>query len=361
MSRSARDTGDLLTGAFEAAALARFAQQYDEIAAFRGYCDVRKVRPDTCTDWRDVPLMPVSAFRTAVLSTAASAAAATHVFETSGTTAGQPGTVRLSDTSYYDAAIDASFAEFVVPDRRTRFTCISLLPPASVRPRSSLGYMVERLVHRFGQGNAICPMLPTGAVDVPALRRALASACEGEDPVLVFATTIALDVVSETWPPDVRMTLPPGSRVMDTGGPKGRVRIADRASLRVWAAEHWGVPQALFVGELGMTELASQRYETTARHALVGDIEAHRVYVGPPWLRSLVVDPMTLRPVEQGAPGLVGHVDLANLQTCAFILTSDLGRLVTVESVTGPRIGLELLGRAPNSHLRGCGLDAELL
>ena len=347
---------------FNAAALERFVEQFTAIAPYRAYCEARGTTPDTCADWRRIPLLPVSALKTAAVQVAEAVADPRVVFETSGTTDGNPGTVRLADTRWYDAALKASFRRWMMSDAPGPMRCVSLVPDGEVRPRSSLGYMVRQLIAEHGDGHASTHLRPSadgqGAVDVDSLVDALQHACRDGVPVLLFATTIALDLAMQSWPADVVLRLPAGSRLMDTGGPKARRATADRQQLQQLVASRWGIPAGHFVGELGMTELASQRYETTLRAAVVGDVESTRLYAGPPWLRTLVVDPATLQPVADGQLGMLGHLDLANVQTCAFLLTADLGRLV---EVAGAGRCLELVGRAPGSALRGCGLDAESL
>lgn len=176
--------------------------------------------------------------------------------------------------------------------------------------------------------------------------------------MLIFATTLALDLWLTQLQPAQRWSLPPGSRLMDTGGPKGRVLELDRPAQHAALAARLGLDPRLVVGELGMTELSSQRYETNLRAALCGDCEGSRVYLGPPWLRARVLRPQDHAPCEVGQTGMIGHIDLANLDTCAFVLTADLGCEV---EVPGAGLGLQLAGRLPGSAFRGCGLDAERL
>jgi len=145
---------------------------------------------------------------------------------------------------------------------------------------------------------------------------------------------------------------------MDTGGPKGRTVTLSRPEQHHRLCAVLGLAPSDVVGELGMTELCSQRYEPTVRARIRGDVEGLRAYVGPPWLRTRVLRPADRADLPMGEIGMVGHVDLANLDTCAFVLTADLGRLV---EVAGHSPALELAGRIPGSEWRGCGLDAEEL
>ncbi len=141
--------------------------------------------------------------------------------------------------------------------------------------------------------------------------------------------------------------LPAGSRVMQTGGTKGRSREVSAAELRRDVARAFAVPERDVIGEYGMTELSSQFWEATA----VDPSAAPGVYVEPPWARVVPVDPVTLRPVAPGATGIARIEDLANVDSAFAILTQDL-----VRRAGG---GFELLGRAAGAPPRGCSLALE--
>ncbi len=352
-------------------ALALHGLQRETIAPFGAYCAARSAiahtsSPAVADDPTRLPCVPVAAFKRARLYRHAPTYVAR--FETSGTSDGQPGVVALPDTALYDASLRASFHTFVVPDAPLRmaaspgagpFRVLSLVPPATLRPRSSLGHMVGVVAETWGLGPATWMLRPA---EDPALETEgqldltpLLAAAERDEPVLVLATSIALAMVREHWPQDLQIRLPPGSRLMDTGGPKGRRLTLSRDDQHAWLVRHLGLHPALIVGELGMTELASQRYEPTARAHLVGDVADVRAYVGPPWLLSVVLSPGDLTPLPPGEVGLVAHMDLANVDTCAFVLTADRGRMVPV----GSHHGLVLEGRVPGAEWRGCGLDVE--
>jgi hypothetical protein len=144
------------------------------------------------------------------------------------------------------------------------------------------------------------------------------------------------------------LALPPGSRIMETGGFKGRTRVVARAELYAEASARLGVPIEAIVAEYGMTELCSQYYDSFASRARIEP----RVKAAPPWLRAIVVDGEG-RPLPNGIVGAIRHVDLANRGSVVAIETEDLGALVDG--------GLVLLGREQGAELRGCSLDAETL
>jgi hypothetical protein len=345
---------------FDSLALRLFAFQFEHIPAFAAFCRFRGATPDTVHAVSQIPLVPVTAFKSARLATDAAAQAPVAVFETSGTSDGQPGRVTLHDTSLYDASLHAGFQYFVTPDATPGgLRCVSLVPGPAVRPHSSLGHMVQRLFQRWDDGGGSSHLGMSAAVpglDLDGLHRALHRARDDGRPVLLLATSLALELWLDSAPAGLRLPLPPGSRLMVTGGPKGRRLQLTRADQHARLGEILQLDADLLVGELGMTELATPRYETTARHRLKGDVAACRAHAAPPWLRSRILRPADRFPCEDGALGMVAHLDLANLDTCAFLLTADLGRLVAVE---GAGQALELAGRIPGSEWRGCGLDAE--
>jgi hypothetical protein len=191
-----------------------------------------------------------------------------------------------------------------------------------------------------------------GAVAVGEAAEWLRAAAERTTPVLVIGVSAAVTAVLD----DVRrrawtLRLPADSRLVDTGGTKAyadpgtRARTySPRALLKAaWRLLH--VPAYLCVNEYGMTEMLSQFYDD----ALVRRIEGRvgpRAKIGPPWVRTTVVDPATLEPVARGERGLLRHFDLANWESVAAVQTQDVGRQLGD--------GFELLGRARGAQLRGC-------
>jgi hypothetical protein len=139
----------------------------------------------------------------------------------------------------------------------------------------------------------------------------------------------------------IRFALPPGSRVMETGGFKGRARVVNRDELYARTCDAFGLRLESIVAEYGMTELTSQYYDAAPP-------DSHKA--GPPWLRARVVglEGSTLAFDRIGA---LVHVDLANRSSCIAIQTEDLG-MRTAD-------GLVLIGREREAPPRGCSLDAE--
>jgi hypothetical protein len=286
--------------------------------------------------WRDAPWVPTEAFRTFDFCKTEPCVSDT-VFETSGTTTGTPGRRRAPDLSLYHAGMVGPFVDALLAGDSARRPWISLIPTVRELPTSSLSHMVSGLAERYSDLERSSCHLDASGLDVPGAMRALRGL---ERPGLVLATSFALINLLDAWSgPDAR--LPEGTRLMLTGGFKGRSRTLDPSSLETLVGERLGLAPDAIIGEYGMTEWTSQAYGLGVRPALVA----------PPWLQIRVIDPVTLQDLPPGVAGLVASFDLLNLDNVSAVLTSDIGAL-------DDRGRLSLLGRAPSARPRGCGLTA---
>jgi acyl-CoA synthetase (AMP-forming)/AMP-acid ligase II len=145
-----------------------------------------------------------------------------------------------------------------------------------------------------------------------------------------------------------RLRLPPGSRVMETGGFKGRSREVTRDELHAALATELGVDRDRIVNQYGMTELASQFHDSVLR--CPGE---PRRKLGPPWTRVRLLDPETEAECAPGAVGRIAILDLANTGSLVALRTADLGRSVGD--------GFEVLGREAGAEARGCSLAADAM
>ncbi len=282
---------------------------------------------------------PGAGVRRSVAATFDSATAAV-VFETSGTTRGRPGRHYMQTTMLYDAASLAGFDRLVLRDARLRY--FNLVPDPADRASSSLGYMMARIGKERG-GNWTGWYLHGDELLADTFERDLRTAVTEREAVCIAATTFALvHLLDAMAARGVTFELPPGSRIMTTGGFKGRSRIVEPSELEESLRMRFGIAHDAVVSEYGMTELSSQYYRVGASQA----------YVGPPWLRTRVVGPERTT-LPRGTIGALLHVDLANRSSCIAVQTEDLG-IETAE-------GLVLIGRDREASLRGCSLDAEEL
>ncbi|TVQ93829.1 MAG: hypothetical protein EA397_03495 [Deltaproteobacteria bacterium] len=268
----------------------------------------------------DIPAIPVGLFKDLPVGTLPPDAPGIR-FLTSGTTLGGRGEHRMrSDALYLHGAV--SWARRCLPTWPTK-TVNLLLDPAE-HPTSSLSHMVAAFAPKQSWH-----LGPRG-IDAEGFRRALA-----QGPAFVGATSFALAALLQRDP----SPLPPGCTLMITGGFKGHTTDLDQDSLYDQAATH--LRPAELVTEYGMTELSSQLWG-----------RPDTAYRPPPWLRAIVIDPVTEEPMPCGEAGQLRFVDLCNLDGSVAIETLDQGILSEDGSVA-------LLGRLPEAPVRGCSLTVE--
>jgi len=345
LDRISRYLTDPRSAAFDELALAAFAFQYERIEPYRRLCQGRGVTPETvAADWRRVPPVPTSAFKTLTLA----AEAPREVFRSSGTTAteGERSVHHHPYPDLYRQVIDASFPRFCLP-LGAPVPMLSLVPTREQLPDSSLSFMIDHVLARYGAPQSATAFGARG-VEVPKARSWAGGRQREGRPVLVLATALALaqwlDALERQ---DLRFRLPAGSAVFETGGFKGRSTELTREDLLARLGERLHVTPRAVVREYGMTELTSQFY---TRALLGGDPD---LFVAPHWTRVRILDPATLEEAPAGTPGLVAVFDLANLGSAVHLLTEDLG--------VAEGEGFRLLGRAAGAELRGCSLVAEEL
>jgi hypothetical protein len=326
--------------------LARF--QADRIAGYARLCRARLVDASLLRRAEDIPPVPTDAFKLTRVATFAPELDAV-VFRTSGTTIGARGTHAMRDVSTYEEAAVAFGRRWLARDLTKPAAVVVLGPSPAAVPDSSLGHMCAAFVRAFGED---APESETWLVDDDVLdistfdMRAARALREGR-PMLVLATSFALVHLLDAIG-DATIPLPRGSRVMQTGGFKGKSREVPADELRAEIARVFDIDERAIVAEYGMTELSSQFYEQT----LFSDVK-HGIYAEPPWARVIPVDPETLEPVPDGEVGIAKIVDLMNVDSAVAILTQDRVRRVAN--------GFELLGRAPGAPPRGCSIAIDEL
>lgn len=305
------------------------------------------------TRWEEIPAVPATAFKQLDLSSVPGEPEA--VFVTSGTTRG--GEVRgrhpVAELELYRDACVPWFARHLVPEGEP-LPILSLVPSREEAPASSLSTMMTFVAEALGAPGSGFFADPQTGVRISELRQALQAAADGGGPVLLMGTAFAwvhwLEACArEGW----RFRLPEGSRLMETGGFKGRSRAVPRDELYRELEARLGIPTARMVNEYGMTELLSQLYEPVLADSAPAASPGVRLHRPPPWLRVRALDPETLVPRPPGERGLLAFLDLANVGSVSAVLTEDLG---TVQEE-----GVRVLGRAPGAEPRGCSLAMEEL
>lgn len=340
---------------FEELARRVFRHQYEENPIYAGFCRQRGVLPDPSLSWHEIPAVPTRAFKRLPL-VSGSREEVEVIFRTSGTTQGASdrGEHPVLDPRIYRASLLPNFREHLLPDD-ARLPLVSLVPSPRRAPHSSLSHMIGVIDDELAVPGGGWFVDPDGGIRVSALAETLTRLEAEEQPVLLVGTAFALvhwmDAMDRL---ELRLQLAPGSRIMETGGFKGRSRELRRSEFYGSLEERTGIPPARIVNEYGMTELLSQFYEPVLRTGTTGTARlAERVHVAPPWVRTRVLDPGSLDPVSPGEPGLLCHLDLANVGSVAAVLTEDMG------VATGE--GFRVLGRAVDAEPRGCSLAMDEL
>ncbi len=323
--------------AFSQLALHSFRLQCERIPEYGAFASHMGKSPDRIHEWRDIPPLPASAFRSHGLS-AFPNGGETVVFETSGTTISRPGRVRLLDTSLYETSLLRNFARHLLPDG-ARPRAVIFGPTRAEAPRSSLWFMAECVVREVCDGGSW--VVHEGEPRWERADEEFERASSGRRPLLLFGTTLLFRAYFERCARErIQFRLPPGSRAMDTGGSKGAAFEIGRAELRSSFVRLLGIPATCLVNEYGMAEMGSQFYEDSflAAHER---FQARPGFAIPPWVRTRVLDPETMTEVPEGRPGFLVHYDLANLEIPLAIQTEDVG------SVVGGRLHLQ--GRLPEA------------
>ncbi len=342
---------------FNELALELFSLQFKHNSAYRKICEARKLTPQAIEHWAQIPGVPTAAFKELELTSLAPEDR-TAVFHSSGTTEQKPSRHFHSAESLtvYEASLVSWFLENVRPDLRftiydLRLVCLT--PPPEQAPHSSLVHMFETVRRKLGASESafVGKLAADGAwtLDFNATIAALNdnSKLKTQNPKLLLGTAFSfvhlLDFLVER---DLRVRLPAGSRVMETGGYKNCSRSLPKAELHALIAQRLGVPAENILCEYGMSELSSQAYDSEIHPP--SSILHPRVFHFPPWAQVQIISPETGREVVEGETGLIRVFDLANVFSVAAIQTEDLG--------IRHGDGFELAGRAQLAEPRGCSL-----
>ena len=310
---------------FEALALDIFRFQFENNGVYRSFCDLLYKHPSDIKSLTEIPFLPIQFFKTHdVLS---SRAKAEKIFTSSGTTGSTTSKHQVTNLSIYEESYLKGFTHFYgnIED----YVVLALLPSYLERDGSSLIYMVDDLIQKSKHPES--GFYLNNLQDLAKTLNRLEA--KGQKTLLIGVSFALLDLV-EQFQFSLKHTI-----VMETGGMKGRRKEIIRQELHDVLKKGFGVKQ--IHSEYGMTELLSQAYS-----------KGNGVFECAPWMKILTrdtEDALTILPPNK--TGGINIIDLANINSCAFIATQDLGK-------TSENNQFEIIGRFDNSDIRGCNLMA---
>ena len=310
---------------FDEVALKVFQYQFEQVEIYNAFCTQLNKTPQTVKSVNDIPFLPIHFFKShAVISKEKQG---TKIFESSGTTGQVPSKHSVADLSLYEKSFQKCFEQFY--GDISEYIFLALLPSYLERENSSLVYMAKNMIVRSNQ-NASDFFLN----DFEKLYDWLDVLKQGKRKVILLGVTFALLDFAAQYKIDFTDLI-----VMETGGMKGRREELTREEVHMQLRTAFDVKQ--IHSEYGMTELLSQAYS-----------KGNGIFNSPNWMKILtrdIYDP--LKQTETGSTGGINVIDLANLYSCSFIATGDLGKTKADGS-------FEILGRLDSAEVRGCNLMA---
>jgi phenylacetate-coenzyme A ligase PaaK-like adenylate-forming protein len=308
---------------FEKAALKVFRFQHENNLVYREFCNFLKIDVQKVKSLEQIPFLPIQFFKSHTVVSNTNIAEET--FTSSGTTGMTTSKHFVTEISLYEESYRKGFSQFYgnIED----YVVLALLPSYLEREGSSLIYMVEDLIQMTNNPESGF-YLHNHEELIEKLIRLDQS---GQNVILIGVTYALLDLI-EKYDFQLKNTI-----IMETGGMKGMRKEMIREELHEQLCQGFGV--TAIHSEYGMTELLSQAYSL-----------GNGVFECPSWMQILVRDTEdALTYVSNGKTGGINVIDLANINSCSFIATQDLGK-------KKPNNSFEVLGRFDNSDIRGCNL-----
>ena len=325
---------------------------------YRQYCEI-----NGCTKRShsilDYPPLPVEAFKRADLCPFDDNLTMAE-FHSSGTTEGIYSIHKFRDLGLMQRSIFFSFILFICRLMAPETRVLSLMPDFKDNPHSSLGYMISQFVQNMGGPGSGSFFTMSNGLDVDGLCNQLADAQNQGYPVHLMGPAFAyVELIDRLG--DRKFQCAPNSCLLETGGYKGKSREIPKSELRDILSDKLGIERRAIYGEYGMCELSSQGYEICSRN-YKGELPEEGLYIFPPWLKCFIYNPENMAPMLPDNDGQIAFFDLCNIDSAAFILTGDVGRLVTLDDTLRnglpgyPKYALKLYGRAATAVPKGCSI-----
>lgn len=324
---------------FNQQALALFRYQFEYNRPYQSYCRAKGKTPRLVKNWKDIPAVPIDAFKQVTLS-CSDPECAVAVFMTSGTTSGSRGKHYHPSLAVYDVSTLKYFKKRFMGETEELAMGI-LFPTAQALPNSSLAHYLSLIFKTFANQGSDYFIDDTG-LQVDRIFQELENReAEGQPYALLGASFSFVHLFEALEKNNRTFSLPKGSKLLDTGGYKNQSAELDAESFYQKMHDYLGVERHNCINMFGMTELSTQLYND-------GSQALPAITSGPHWLKTRVVNPATGEDMPEGEAGLLVQVDLANYNSVAAILTEDMG--IKKDN------GFIFLGRAQGAEAKGCSL-----
>ena len=310
---------------FKQHALELFKYQYENNTVYRSYCDLINNAYSEVSEVHQIPFLPIQFFKSHTVSCVSKAP--DKIFLSSKTTGQKASRHFVNDLNIYHKSFEKGFNEFYGSIKD--YAILALLPSYLERENSSLVYMANQLIHQSKH-----PLSGFYLDEWDQLINTLQTLEKEGQKTILLGVTFALLILIEKKKLNLNNTI-----IMETGGMKGMRKEFVREAIHSSFKKGFGVKN--IHSEYGMTELMSQAYS-----------KENGLYNCPPWMKVLIRstdDPFEI--IQEEKTGALNIIDLANVESCAFIATQDLGK-------THKDGSFEVLGRFDNSEIRGCNLIA---
>lgn len=307
---------------FERLSIEVFRFQYENIPVYQSFCNLLNTNLSEVKAIADIPFLPIQFFKSHKII--AKNISEETVFTSSGTTGSTTSKHYVSNLKLYETSFLRAFEmQYGNP---ADFVILALLPSYLEREGSSLIYMVEKLIDKSQNPHSGFYLYEMDAL----IEKLEVLEKKGQKTLLIGVSYALLDLIEK------RKFQLKNTIVMETGGMKGRRKEMIKEELHAVLKAGFGVAE--IHSEYGMTELLSQAYSK-------GD----GIFNCPPWMQILTRDTEDALSYTIGRTGGINVIDLANLYSCSFIATQDLGKAF-------PDGSFEVLGRFDSSDIRGCNL-----
>jgi hypothetical protein len=327
---------------FNQLALQIFAYQYTHNLPFRRFCQQKGKTIRTVKSWKDIPAVPINAFKEVPL-TCTPPEEAERFFMTSGTTMGVKGKHYHPTLQVWNKSMNTYFKKRFMKEQE-RIQIGILFPTEEEMPNSSLARYLSLAKKEYGTKDSHY-LLTENGINLQLLIQDLDHAeSSGEPYALLGASYSFVHLMEGLQGLGRSFQLPPGSKILDTGGFKNQSREWELEDFYNQLSRFLGVSRKDCINMYGMTELSSQLYDS-------GNEQVPSVKSGPHWLKTRIIHPLTGEEVAEGERGVIVHCDLANFNSVTTILTEDLG--MKVED------GFLLLGRVQGTEAKGCSIAVE--